>query len=524
MIIQFHGTTSTKNNAPQLLCAVSYTSAFTFSKKTLVIELYQRFSIRDLLIGNTMADSGDFIHDDDGIMPILRKAKTGGLSEEHFTIYTKQIFSSATTPNAFDVAVAPKMEGFREELLNSQDALKDVLAMADQLYDVIYLFADGKDEEMVKMLDGVSTKKVVCLKQGNKQEYFGRQEDCTYVVGNYDVHSAYTTKMMRKLYNKDILSVCFNTKYFDATKGNKTLRFLYDNNSVKDEKNGAFVADVRNITAAIIEQPLKNIEEKSIEFDFTTLPAHKKKETYKDMLDVPEELVTISTRKDHFWQRKYEGVTFEGQTVTETEPEGKEEPKEEKTEEIPVKFEDAAVEKPEKKTPSADKKMQDPAPSPEEDEVAPEVEKAPEEKTVTPAERKRPLLARLFKKKEKEEEKEEEPEVKEEAEEKKPKKATAKKKTTKKAVEDETPAKKKPAAAKKVSAKKAEKEAEEEKPVKKKTVKRETADTTKTDAKKAKPAAKKPASKKAEEVKEEAPKATKAKKTKASTEKKTKKG
>lgn len=305
MIVTFYGTEVSKNYAPQLLSAIAFETAFGLSRKTLVLQFYQKYPVETLLIGKQQVigerDTG--ISDDTGIETLIRKTRSKGLKDEHFTTYTKQILSSEKSKNNFDVATVAKLADFKKEIVENADVVRELIETAEHIYDSIFILADGKDEKLIAMLNDITEKKVVCIEQGNKQNVFCTDDKTIYLVPNYDERSSYNTKHLCKAYNaKQMFAIPYNVNFNDACKTNNILRFLYENNDKSDSQNGDLVKSLKEIAAHVAGTSVKDMNSGLTEWDFKTLI--EKKQEALEKAELNPEQVDIRTEKKHFWSRR----------------------------------------------------------------------------------------------------------------------------------------------------------------------------------------------------------------------------
>lgn len=308
MIITFYGTERSKNNAPQILAACAFETAFKMARKTLVLQFYSKYPIEDILIGkNQVSERVDVIENDEtGVETLLRKSQTRGLNEEHFFTYTKPIFSGAGSKNAFDVAPVPKLADFKREIASRKEDVQNLLEVASNVYDNIFILADGKDEKVIKMLTELSDKQVVCVPQGNTQNVFCASANTIYVVTDFDTRSVYNVKRLKKQYDAKLLyAVPYNVNFKDAYLSNNVLKFLYENNSLEDQQNGFFITSIRKLTSAIVGEQIEG-ESGQTRFDLKNIP---KIVSFEEKIDIKANDVSIETKKKHFWSKKKTVVT-----------------------------------------------------------------------------------------------------------------------------------------------------------------------------------------------------------------------
>ena len=357
MVVTFYGTEISKNYAPQLLSACAFETAFSLSRKTLVLQFYQKYPVETLLLGKqtVMGERDDGISDDTGIETLLRKTKTKGLKEDHFSTYTKQIISS-NSKNNFDVATVAKLADFRKEVVNDLDIVKELIETANRIYNAIFILADGKDPELINMLNEVSDKKVICIEQSVKQKTFCADEKTIYLVPNYDENSLYTVKYLKKLYSaSDMFYLPYNVSFNDSCKQNNILRFLYENNDKADSINGAFIKNLKEITAHIIGTSVKDMNSGIQEWNFKKILPQQQEEVHKRKLN-PED-VDVAIEKKHFFSRKKTVVHINKEETHSEEPKKKK--KRRKKETLILESEDEQItDSPKKKSKKEEKQEQ----------------------------------------------------------------------------------------------------------------------------------------------------------------------
>ena len=305
MIVTFYGTETSKNYAPQFLSACAFETAYGLSRKTLVLQFCQDDPVEILLIGKQMVigeiDTG--ISEDTGIETLIRKTRTKGLKDDHFTTYTKQILSAQKSKNNFDVATIPKLVDFKKEIVNDKDVVRELLERAEHIYDSIFVLADGQDEKLITMLSDLTEKRVVCIEQGNKQNVFCADNKTIYLVPDYDERSLYNIKHLKKSYGANtVIPIPYNVSFKDASKTNNILRFLYENNDKSDSQNGNFVNILKEISAHIAGTNVREMNNGIVEWNFKNIELESREAIEKK--DIAPEQIEIRTEKKHFWSRK----------------------------------------------------------------------------------------------------------------------------------------------------------------------------------------------------------------------------
>lgn len=331
MITLVYGTQVSKNNAPQILSALAFETAFGLSRKTLILQFYQKHPVENLLIGKQtlVGELDDGITDDTGIETLIRKTRSKGLKEEHFTTYTKQVVSSTQSENFFDVATVAKLADFRNEIVKDGEIVRELVETASRVYNSIFILADGKDEEMITMLSKVAEKKIICVEQGNKQGVYCADNTTIYLIPNYDEESIYSVKTLKKSYAaSQIFEIPYEVGFNDACKQNNILRFLYENNHSADSQTGALVKALKEIAAHLAGTSVKEMTTGIHQWDFKTLLPESPKAVKKEIIKPSD--VEITKEKKHFWSRK--------KTVVHVDRD-----KESKTPEVPEKEEKAAT-------------------------------------------------------------------------------------------------------------------------------------------------------------------------------------
>lgn len=304
MIITFHGTEKAKNSSPQILAACAFENAYVFSRKTLILQFYSKHPIEDILIGKQKGmEKIEFMEDDDetGIETLLRKTRSEGLMPEHFDIYTKPVITGAGRKNSLDIATIPMLADFQKEIVDRQEDVAKLLEIGKEVYDDIMILADGKDSRLVELLTNVSDKKIVCIPQGNAQTIFCKSEKDIYVVPEFDSNSLYNEKKLKKLNSiKQLKKIPYCVNYKDACMMHNALRFLFENNSKKDEITGEFITSIESLMESITTDS-KEAGTETVQFDLKhVLPIP----FMADKMEIEPEQVQIEMKKKHFWSRK----------------------------------------------------------------------------------------------------------------------------------------------------------------------------------------------------------------------------
>lgn len=323
MITTFYGTQKSKNCSPQIMAACAFELAYAFSRKTLILQFYSKYPIEDIFIGKQQGAERIELMDNDetGIETLLRKARSGGLTPEHFDTYTKPIISGAGNKNILDVATVPSLADFQVEVIDRKNDVEKLLETAKEIYDDILILADGKDAKLVAMLSGFSEKKVVCIPQDNTHGINSNDEKTLYVVPEFDNTSLYNEKKLKKQYGiKQLFKVPYCVNFKDACLTRNMLKFMAENNSKTDEINGVFINSIRNLAAAIIGENANDLINVGItQLDLKNIPHIP---LYADKMEITPEQVHIDQKKKHFWSRKKTVVSIDKEGPHEDEPTG----------------------------------------------------------------------------------------------------------------------------------------------------------------------------------------------------------
>lgn len=238
MVIMFRGTSKSKNYAPQALAMCAGLGAIRYNRKTLVLQLTDKFPVEKIFVGKRLNDvemqSRRRQFKDAGIDSLLRRVGKMKLDAMQFHAASIPILPGE---NMLDVvATSDKEKELEADLLERPDDIKAILeaAQADNLYEDVYIFANGKNTELIKILNGVADISVVCIPQGIKEPVEEPGNHVEYLITEYDSASQHDMKYMSKLYGVKKMSVMpYCISYKDAFDAENALKFIYSCDNVQ---------------------------------------------------------------------------------------------------------------------------------------------------------------------------------------------------------------------------------------------------------------------------------------------------
>lgn len=301
MIILFRGTDKSKNNAPHALAVCASISAIRFAQKTLILQLMTKHTIENLLVGkrlrNATIKAMEFDFEDTGIDALLRRVETQRLSKEHFDT---SCLPALNSENALDIAEVSKKADFQKELLSKEDELKDLLRYAADVYDNIFILADGKDHEQLKIVNPLVDCSVTCVPQGNKEIYAEPAEKNYFLVTDFDRNSTYNVRYMKRQYNAANMNIMpYNVGFKDAYNTGTALQYILSNNQVDStDANRFFVESMQKLTEKLMEGTVEAQPE--LTFQKRKAPVMKP----PVLEDYGDAEVTVSTKKKGFLFKK----------------------------------------------------------------------------------------------------------------------------------------------------------------------------------------------------------------------------
>lgn len=233
---------NTQDYADRILSALFTTTLTHFGKKTLIIQTDTNHPVEKVLLGKNMAgpvSKNEFNFNNNGMDAIWKSIRSGEMNADDWSDCCHNI--SRQRKNGLDIADVSSNPEFTKQLLSEFSTFESIIKSASRWYDVIYIFADGNNEELIEKLttsiiDGANLidKEVVCVPQSPEK----KEEPDTnkfFAVKNFDFASKFTVKEMAKNYGKNVFPVPYNIGFKDACLEENALHFYSTN--MKDEEN-----------------------------------------------------------------------------------------------------------------------------------------------------------------------------------------------------------------------------------------------------------------------------------------------
>lgn len=314
MIVMFRGTNISKNLAPQILSLYATINAVKYNRKTLVIQFMKSFPVEKILKGKQEAETevkerNRYQFNDTGIDAILRKIENQKIEQETFDLACTAMLKS---DNLLDVLGTSGKDDFLKEIVTRTDHIKKLVEYGVDMYDDVYILGDGKNIELMKLLNPLVDISIICIPQGNKEEIkeittesgsdeTAKTNDFLLMVADFDKRSSFDVPRMKKIYDVKRIALCpYNTGFKDAYNSNNVLSFVLSN--VEVEKHDANF-ELFNYVFDVHKQIMKNEEPEEENFDFKKL-----ERTADDDIYIPEKREL--TAKNVRYTKKYKKFLF----------------------------------------------------------------------------------------------------------------------------------------------------------------------------------------------------------------------
>lgn len=207
---------------------------------------------------------------DSGIEGLIRVLSSNKTSSEIVKNYSKTILR-----DRLDMLLAPTTDDYNQYLqICSQ--YPEILRTADRYYDLIFVDLSRRmrkieKETIINISDVVVVNLIQRLKTINEfielketNDFFKRR-NVMVLMGRYDEESKYNAKNITR-YMKEkklILTVPYNTLYFEACSEGKVIDFLLKFKSIDEtDKNNVFIKEVNRVNENIIYK-LQELQMKS---------------------------------------------------------------------------------------------------------------------------------------------------------------------------------------------------------------------------------------------------------------------
>lgn len=206
--------------------------------------------------------------DDIGIDSIERLCKSGKLSSNEFSSYTKTLID-----NRLDILTGSskcKKELF-EDMSNS---IIKILNCANEAYDLVLVdLNSGIENDITNKVLKQSDIIIVNLSQNERviREYFNKKElnevlkgkKTIIALGRYDFNSKCSSKYVKKIYNykDDIYCIPHSSEFMDSNNNHSVLNFFLSNRKVKsNSSNYLFFKEIEMLSHNILENINTDIE------------------------------------------------------------------------------------------------------------------------------------------------------------------------------------------------------------------------------------------------------------------------
>ncbi len=312
MVLMVQGSYVSENEATAIAASIAVTAAINNNHKTLVMQLTDNKSISALTIlkgkeiaENTITELGTYQIEDRGIDALLRRASSIKLVKETFDSSTEPMLSYE---NYLDVADITKKNDFTKTL--SVNGMKNILKYANDVYGMIIIILDGKNEQiMAEMLD-LCDAYVTCIRQApaphalntvdGKKSYFA--------VADFDSNSKYNLQYLKKIYNSNnFYAIPYNSEYHDAVISGTLLRFMLKNNvPEKEDDNSKLREAIMDLTDAVISDK-ETADQKALEKFENENFVRDDEVDENELTEVSNfEIETVTTTRGHFLKKSIE--------------------------------------------------------------------------------------------------------------------------------------------------------------------------------------------------------------------------
>lgn len=334
MIIVFHGTKEGNHWADAAMVLTASLTMFERQKKVLMLSVANSGSVRNIeMLADSymkqehdlnMSIAGDFEFEDTGIDALIRQAGANRLTVEHFNNYVTQLSRSR---NYLDIAPETTQRDFETSLVEHPEELRLLLENAEDVYGYVFVLADYRNDELVRMVDNFADKIVVTIPQGQKEllpeslNDSKNRKKINYLVTDYEPESAYGYSVMKKAYGANRFYVLpHNVLFRDAVEDGALVQFAMKNYSVeKTDYNYSLVKALRDLMDHLSGPDKDEKNEKTDDFIHRgTNPVFKENE----LKELPEENVTIEEvpgKKSFFGRTEGKKVIHIGEPAKEPE-------------------------------------------------------------------------------------------------------------------------------------------------------------------------------------------------------------
>ena len=258
MVILFKGTDKAKNYAPQALSLCAGLAATKYLKKTLVLQLTNKYPVEKYLIGKRVGeqsiDDNKYFFEDTGMDSLTRRAGVKSFTNSHFA---NAVVPAVSSDNLFDILkVSKKVEADVErEVIQEPESVGAIIRSAERIYDNIFILCDGKADKVVEAVLPYVNKTVTCIPQGKKEEITAPGAANNYfLITNYDYKSQFSARHMQKLYGaKKMYIMPYNVDFKDYYTNENMIQFILSNTEPeKSDYSYHLITEMSKLTKVLI--------------------------------------------------------------------------------------------------------------------------------------------------------------------------------------------------------------------------------------------------------------------------------
>ncbi len=312
MVLMVQGSYVSENEATAIAASIAVTAAINNSHKTLVMQLTDNKSVSALTIlkgkeitENTITELGTYQIEDKGIDALLRRANSIKLVKETFDSSTEPMLSYE---NYLDVADITKKNDFIKTL--SVNGMKNILKYANDVYGLIIIILDGKNEQIMAEMLELCDAYVTCIRQAPAPHALNTidRKKSYFAIADFDSNSRYNLQYLKKIYNSNNLyAIPYNSEYHDAVISGTLLRFMLKNNTPeKGDDNSKLREAIIDLTEAVINDKEKEDQKALEKFEDENFVRDDEAED-NELTEVSNfDTETVVTTRGHFLKKSVE--------------------------------------------------------------------------------------------------------------------------------------------------------------------------------------------------------------------------
>ncbi len=303
MVITVRGTSENNNKAAHATAVMAAIGAVKKSRKSLVLQLCAGVPIEDMLVGKKIKETevleDSFVFEDTGVDSIFLRLKSQRMQKEQFDVCCVHTMSME---NMLDVAAQTlRKDVFESEIIREKESVEDLLTQAHEIYDDVYIYANGKNPELCRILNEISDLVVVCIRQGNKEVIEAVPENALYLITNYDPNSIFSKRFLKNLYGiKHVATMPYCTEFKDSYNNGTLVNFVLRNQKINEDD---ITYPFMSAMAGISDLYLENKREEYIDPDPMEL-LDKMNKTEKELREYEEPDVQVVEKKGLFGKTK----------------------------------------------------------------------------------------------------------------------------------------------------------------------------------------------------------------------------